>query len=463
MKRYVLRISTSTRACNTFRNQIKRILKSISGVFQRNIWEDTYFVVLKSPTSQKSIATLMDQAVISATNFLTCVIISRASSKEELGLYLLGFSIVLFVLGVQQSLISSPYTVFSQRLKGNEHATYTGSTIIHQLGISAITILSLTIGGAAIFYSSIGPIGLALVIRVLAIVILFILLREYCRRVCFAWFRFKTPLVLDFCIAIIQLSGLLLLARYGWLSASRAFLVIGAACGVVAIGWLITNWKEFDPQLIHTWKDLWRNWSFGKWVLAGNMVFLMSSQLYPWFLAWLHGSAMTGVLAACLSIVGLANPLLLAAGNYLGPRTAQAFGKGLNEVRSVVTKATLVVAAAMSLLCLAILIFGDQIVLIIYGREYAGNHLVLFLLVLGIFSWALSLPISYGLWAIERPDLNFKVNLIAIGMTLSIGFWLVKAFGLLGVACGILIGNISSSAARYIIFSQLIGKSLSGK
>ena len=39
-------------------------------------------------TLHQGIVSLADQAVASATNFLTVVIIARACSKEELGLYL---------------------------------------------------------------------------------------------------------------------------------------------------------------------------------------------------------------------------------------------------------------------------------------------------------------------------------------------------------------------------------------
>ena len=60
---------------------------------------------------------LADQGVSSATNFLTGVIIARACSKEELGLYMLGFSLVLFVTDLQTSLISTPYMVYAPRLK----------------------------------------------------------------------------------------------------------------------------------------------------------------------------------------------------------------------------------------------------------------------------------------------------------------------------------------------------------
>src|SRR5580692_2008359 len=54
----------------------------------------------------QGIVSLADQAVASATNFVTGVIIARTCSKEELGLYMLGFSLILLMTDLQSSLKS---------------------------------------------------------------------------------------------------------------------------------------------------------------------------------------------------------------------------------------------------------------------------------------------------------------------------------------------------------------------
>ena len=99
-----------------------------------------------TPTTRQGILSLADQGVASAANFLTGVIIARACSKEELGLYMLGFSLILFVTDLQTSLISTPYMVYAPRLKDDAHALYTGSTLIHQLALCFLIMLALTGG-----------------------------------------------------------------------------------------------------------------------------------------------------------------------------------------------------------------------------------------------------------------------------------------------------------------------------
>ena len=98
----------------------------------------------------QGIVSLADQAVASATNFLTGVIIARACSKEELGLYMLGFSLILLMTDFQTSLITTPYMVYAPRLKGSAHALYTGSTLIHQLAFCLLTMLGVVCGAFAV-------------------------------------------------------------------------------------------------------------------------------------------------------------------------------------------------------------------------------------------------------------------------------------------------------------------------
>ena len=68
--------------------------------------------------------------------------------------------------------------------------------------------------------------------------------------------------------------------------------------------------------------DLKKNWVFGKWVFASGLVWAVSMNLYPWFLAYFHGAASTGVWAACLGVVSVGNPALLGIQNLVGPKIA---------------------------------------------------------------------------------------------------------------------------------------------
>jgi len=405
----------------------------------------------------QGIISLADQAVASATNFATGIIIARACSKEELGLYMLGFSLIFLMTDFQTSLITTPYMVYAPRLKGRAHALYTGSTLIHQLAFCLFTVFGV-VCGAFVVGKGFGPKGLGPVLWALSLVIALIMLREHARRVSFARLRLKTAFLFDTSIAVGQIGGLLLLARFGILSASRAFWVIGSVCGIAVLVWLWTDREFYHPRMSESRADLKKNWVFGKWVFASGLVWALAMNLYPWFLAYFHGTASTGVWAACLGVVSVGNPALLGIQNFVGPKIAHVYAEsGTKALRRFVLKITAAIFFPVSLLCLVLIVWGGRIIALIYGRQYAGNNLVVAVLAVNVLVFAASFTFSRALMAIERADLDFLANSAALFVMVVLGFWLVRSFGTLGAAIGFLAANFVTSTVRAGIFLRLPG------
>lgn len=414
-------------------------------------------------TLHQGIISLADQAVASATNFATGIIIARACSKEELGLYMLGFSLIFLMTDFQTSLITTPYMVYAPRLKGKAHALYTGSTLIHQLAFCLFTVFGV-VCGAFVVGKGIGPKGLGPVLWALSLVIALIMLREHARRVSFARLRLKTAFLFDTSIAVGQIGGLLLLARFGVLSASRAYWVIGSVCGMAVMVWLWTDRECYQPRISESRADLKKNWVFGKWVFASGLVWAASANLYPWFLAYFHGTASTGVWAACLGIVSVGNPALLGIQNLVGPKIAHAYAEsGPKALRRLVLKITAVLFLPLSLLCLVLIVWGGRLVTMIYGRQYAGNNLVVAIMALTFLVYASSFSFSRALMAVERADLDFLFNFGALFIMVTMGFWLVRAFGLVGAAIGMLAATLVTSILKAGAFLRLPGRSPNGE
>jgi O-antigen/teichoic acid export membrane protein len=407
-------------------------------------------------TARQGTLSLVDQGVVSATNFLTGVIIARACSKEELGLYMLGFSLILLVIDLQTSLIATPYMVYAPRLKGEAHASYSGSTLIHQLALCFLIVLGL-MGGEIAVRHGVGPRGLGPVLWALAAMATFITLREYARRICFACLKVKRALLLDTCIAAGQIGGLLLLARFGLLSASRAYWLVGFACGIAGLGWLWSERSFYRLRIGESLVDLKRNWTFGKWVFASGLVWAISMNLYPWLLAAFRGTSSAGVWAACLGTVALGNPAVLGVQNFLGPKIAHVYAEeGRSSLRGFVLRASVVVALPMLFFCVAMTSLGGPLVALLYGGKYAGNGLVVAVLAINLAVSIVSFSFSRSLFAIERADVDFVVNFVALFMMVTLGLWLVRSVGVAGAAFGLLIANTATSGVRYVAFRILI-------
>jgi O-antigen/teichoic acid export membrane protein len=409
--------------------------------------------LLSKTILHKGAFTLGDQGIVSATNFLTSVVIGRFCSKDQFGLYVLGLSIVLFASDFQISLISTPYMIYSPRMKGNELRLYNGSSLLHQVTFSILLVMALTVWGGYLIFGF-GPPGLASILLTLSSVIGFILMREFIRRFCFANLAMGTTLLFDFFVSVLQLGGLFLLAHFGFLSAKMAIWIIGCACGLGSVVWLLLCRKSFNIRIGQTISDFKSNWKFGKWVFASAILWAISMNLYPWFLTFFHGTASAGVWGACLGVLAVVNVPLTGIQNFIGPKISRVFAEsGIGVMRDFAFKTSMLVGIAMGVLCCLLFLFGGPLIVFLYGAKYTGNGTVVFILALGMVAASLAFAFSRALFVLERADIDFKVNFVPLIILFTFGIWFVRSHGPLGAAFGLLLANVAATAVRFASFA----------
>jgi len=402
----------------------------------------------------RGMLSLTSQGINSANNFVSGIILGRLCPKEEYGLYALGFSLIVMITDFQSALISTPYMVYSPRLNGDDKRKYAGSTLSHQLMFSALVSLMLLAGLGAV-YSGMAPQNFTRVLEILAIVIVFIMLKDFIRQMCFISLNVKAALILDSVSASIQIGGLSILAYFRLLSADRAFIVVGIACGVTSIAWLFANKGFFMLRKEMILRDFQHKWALVKWMTASQLLWTSSMGLYPWILATYHGVKANGEWAACVSVIMLGNLVCVAVQNMLGPKIIYVLAReGISEMRGMIFKSAILFVLAMSLVCIFFVVFGNPLVVLFYGHKYEGNGYIVSVLALNLVMSSATFPFSRGLFAMERADLDFMINLVVI-ITLLFGVWLVRAFGPLGAAYGLFIANALSVLLRGIVFNRV--------
>ncbi len=410
-----------------------------------------------SRTARSGFLSLADQAVVSGVNFLTTVLIGRACGPDELGIYSLGFSIVILISGVQLSLVSVPYTIYGSRMSERDRALYAGSVLGHSVALAVLSIICLSLS-AAVLSLGIGPPGLASVLWVLAGMTPFLLLREFMRRFAFAHMRMATALVLDVVIAAMQIGGLAFLVATGNLSAATGYVVAGTACAAAGLLTLAALRGNFAVRVDRIGPSLRRNWSLGRWIFASQMAAVPYGYSLYWLLALVLGAQSTGVFAACMTIVMLAKPFVMGVGNLLEPLAANAFTEaGPDHLRRVVWTTTVLLGSAIGLFCLLVIVFGEQLLVLLYeGSQYADRGAVLATLALTELATALSIGAEHGLRVIERPEMNFWSTILAAVITLTIAAALIQYWGILGAAISMLIGTVAGSIAHCTAFFWLV-------
>lgn len=408
-------------------------------------------------TAGKGILGLIDQAAVSGASFLTTVAIGRFCGAQELGIYALGFSLVVLVTGAQTSLISIPYTIFMKRLPESERSWYAGSVLVHYALLAALAMLAL-VGLALLLSIGLGPARLAQVVWVLLGIMPFVLLREFLRRLAFAHLQMTAALLLDVVVCGLQIGGLVGLVASEMLSAITGYAVMGLACAIASVASFFLVRTEFVVRGERIGRDLQRNWSLGKWVFSSQMTLVAHGYLVHWLLAVMLDTTATGVFTACLTVVMVVNPFVAGISNVLEPRVAQAFAEGgRDEVRRVAWKTTALMEAVMAMFCIAIMLIGEDAVRLLYdGPEYSNQGATIIVLALLVLT-RIDVPAAHGLRVMGRADANFKAALLDLTISLVSTLILVPYLGVLGGAIGFLIGSVPASVMRCLIFFRLVG------
>ena len=299
-----------------------------------------------------------------------------------------------------------------------EHA---GSALAQGGLLSVLVVGALAVLAAAMLANGAAP-ELVGMTWALAGIAPFVLLREFARRFSFAHVHFGRTLALDAAVAVVQLAILGGLDRTGRMSAITASLALGASCAVAATGWLYVARGEFAVRRTEVRRSLKHGWSIGKWLFINQAMVQVQRYATHWLSFVIAGVAVTGVYAACLSIVAFANPLTFGLGGMLAPRSALAWkeGGGVGLRRQAIRDA-LLFAAVLAPLCLLVLLAGDSLMHFLYRQpEYEGHGPVVATLAFASLASAIGMPASNALASMERPREIFAVGTASAVLTIAL-------------------------------------------
>jgi O-antigen/teichoic acid export membrane protein len=399
---------------------------------------------------------LADQAVVSAASFLTMVIIGRGTDSSQLGAYAIAISVLASSFTIQGSLITLPYSIQRHRPLGTP-AEHAGSALAHS-GLLAAGIVTLLAATALGLFAGRAQAELVAMTWVLAGVAPFALFREFCRRFSFTHLQLGHALMLDLAVATIQLSVLGWLGWTGRMSAVTACGALGLSCGLAAFGWLYLARADFAIRRDQLRATLAQSWDLGKWLFVNQIMVQVQRYITYWLSMVIAGAAVTGVYAACMSVVSFANPLTFGLGNILTPRSVLAWKEGgAAGLRRQAIRDALLFGAAMAPFCLLVMLAGDDVMRFLYhGGEYEGHGHAVTVLAFAAFASAIGMPASNALASMERPREIFCVGAAGAALTVILVWWLMTEWGLLGAAYGLLAGNVVGSVGLWGAFLALV-------
>ena len=406
--------------------------------------------------SGQHVTALFDQAIVSGASFASTVIVARWTIPSQLGAYSIGISLLVAALTIQEALISLPYMI--QRHDAAEAPEERAGGALIQSGVlSALAVLVLAATSVGLRVGGMDP-ELSTMALALAATAPFALLREFARRFAFAHLQLGQATVVDGVTAMIQLSALYWIGQSGWMSGATACLALGAGCAPAAVMWVYLSRRQIVFRPSRLGAMIARSWALGKWLLGSQIALLVQGYAANWLLAFFGGATKTGIYAASMSVVSVANPLILGLSNILMPRAVAALNEGgcSKLWRQSVGDAVLL-GLAMSAFCLVIMMVGESVmVMLFHGAAFEGRQQLLTMLALALLASGLGMPASNALASMERTRETFWVISSAAIVTVLFVWPLTMAWGLVGAAYGFMLGNVFGAVGRWITFYMVL-------
>lgn len=397
---------------------------------------------------------LLDQVVVSATNFATTFLLAKLCSQSEMGLFGLCWTIFGFQRTAQERMLSAPYMVFAHR-PDQEKTTWLGSSVMHQrmFGIGCTLVAW---GLAAFFYYTNEPAGMGPVMLTFGLMSSFLLLRDHVRAVCSTHFRYDVSLAVDCATSVLQIGGIAALYFFNVLSISSCILVLGLACLVPTVSWLWLAPQKYRMDRTRYSSDWKTSWGYSKWLVAARSIGISGLYLIPWIVAWLMDEAAVGTFTVCTTLAGFALMFVMGINNLFAPRTIAAFQSGGMPalIRSLL-ETVVVFSALLGSVSLAMFFLGDRM-LSFFGAAYAGNGLVVFYLCLSMFAVSISIAWGNGLAALGKPRGYFFGEVAYFLVAVGLARVLIPVWQLEGAALALVGASLAVSTVTGVVLLRLI-------
>lgn len=402
---------------------------------------------------------LIDQGVVSAANFLSILILAKAMSPANFGIFMLAHTGLLIMNSFQNAIITQPHNVLGVRREGQAYINFTTSLALVQLIGS--TILSLVILVVGYFVSEFFSEANGTVIIGLAFAAVPWMMQEFVRRVLYTKSETTAAAINDSVSYGLQLIGVIALMLFSTKegpSPIEALLVFGGSSLIaVLLGlWQLRRHFAFkQPSLWVSTKSAWlESWHFGKWLVSQQILVWFGTSGYGWLLAAIIGPEKFGMYRAAYQIVFVLNPIRQAMMNYLPSRISHIFAsQGREAMVRWVGKMTLLLSIPFALFAALLIIGAEPILNLVYHDKFANTGMQ-WVVMGGAIAFLLNFyraPKEYAIIAMGNLKALFMRTVFSTVMVLTTGILLIYFWEIPGA----LISEISVAIVGLIITQKI--------
>lgn len=385
--------------------------------------------------AKKVYLSILDQSVVSGTNFVILILLARNMLSFEYGSFALAWTTLVILVAVQNALITSPLTILGAQKIGVYQDEYIGNLLLIQTITGASISIFMVVGSFLITADHTDLSFLATTFVSMAVSSFFFLGQDFFRRVFLTRLELGKALMSDVIASIVKLSGIIFLSMKGKLSPSDSFLIIALGSGLGCISGYLHLRSSLKVNVSHLRGTLRENWQVGKWLVAELIPYTLSGQVYIYLVALFLSLAATGAFAASQAILNVTNVYVVAVLNLLTPvASRKCMEKGKKEMFYFMERNKWVVFAPVIFYCIIVAAFPEFILRLFYQEKYLGfGWLIIILSIQTLFSF-LYRQKQVVLMALRRTDIGFYSKSISALVTFVLVYPMLKYLNVYGAA-----------------------------
>ncbi|MGH9773801.1 MAG: lipopolysaccharide biosynthesis protein [Candidatus Acidiferrales bacterium] len=397
-------------------------------------------------------AALLDQGLISGSNFLIGILLARCLTTEQYGAYGLAYAIVLLFFTSFQAFLYEPMTVFGSSLYKECQREYMHGLLRIYAALAATIFIAL--GAAAWFARALGhSASLPGALFGVALLAPCLMLYGLARAGFYFQLRPQSTIIGSLSYCAVVLSGLWVLSARGLLSPFVAFLLMALAAGGSG-GFLLSRFRRSlqDGASPPTPREIClRHWEYGRWALASSTVFWIPNNIYYLVVGGVAGLTLTARLRALMNLSTPFSQVIAALTLILLPYTARQYQESGHSIVEGVTRNIMKMCAVSSLGYWGLLIlFRYHVLHFLYHDRYTDIAEVLPWLALSAIIWVVANGPTIGLRAMGKPSSVFVSYCVASGVTLLIGIPAALLFGIRGILAGMILSSLAAVISGWL-------------
>ncbi len=403
------------------------------------------FSVLSNPR----VLALVEQAILSGTNFLVFLYCARILDREEWGVFAFGYSAVIFVQGFQRALVIIPMITFS----GGHNAWANSARFWSRRNcfFTIMTCLSLLLIAGMLWLTGVKWVAMSLLLAALMTVATFF--QEFWRRAVILDGRFYVLVGMAIFYGLgcaITLGVWSVNMRGSWIVAGSV--IVGASLATI-IYFLFrkSRHSNTDVQAVAPAGYL----SFSRWAVLSHIGFSGYNFGIQSLLGAMGGPAAVGVFQATRTLMQPVNTFIGAMDSIDKPRAASRYSKSGRRGLFGALRRALLALLGLSVPYVVIASgYADWLLELAYAGRYTEQTHVVWMWGVVALAMVFAQPIESGLYVIRRTREMFFSRLGAAVLSIICAPWLIITWGVSGALMAVLLGFIVTAVAGITILKR---------